>query len=146
MEETKLISGGLGVDDRGEVAFVNDFNFAGVKRFYMISNHTTGFIRAWHAHKKAGKYVMVVQGAALIGVVAIDNWETPSKETKPQRFALSANKPAVVYIPPGCANGAMTLTPDAKIIYFATDSLEETKADDFRYDARYWDIWKIEER
>jgi dTDP-4-dehydrorhamnose 3,5-epimerase-like enzyme len=146
MSEPKLIQGGLGIDDRGEVAFVNDFQFEGVKRFYTVSNHQVGYVRAWHAHKKAGKYVMVVEGAALIGAVAIDNWEAPSKDTEVKRFVLSSNKPVVVYIPPGYANGAMSLTADAKIMYFATDTLEETKEDDFRYDARYWDIWQVEER
>ena len=31
--------GDLAVDDRGEVGFVNDFDFAGVKRFYTVRNH-----------------------------------------------------------------------------------------------------------
>lgn len=140
------MEGGLAVDDRGEIAFVNDFNFAGVKRFYVVKNHVSGFIRAWHGHKKAGKYVMAVQGAALVGAVKIDNWDSPSKDAQVHRFVLSEHKPAVLYIPPGYANGAMTLTMGAKIMYFATDTLEETKNDDYRYGARYWDIWKVEER
>lgn len=145
-QEPHLIEGGLSVDDRGETAFVNGFDFKEVKRFYVVSNHCFGFIRAWHAHKRAAKYVYVAQGVALVGAVVIDNWDTPSKDAKVYRFVLSAHKPAVLYVPPGYANGAMTLTEDAKIIYFATDTLEETKDDDHRYDARYWDIWNVEER
>lgn len=141
-----LIEGGLGADDRGEITFVNNFTFEGVKRFYIVSNHHAGFVRAWHGHKKAAKYVIVISGAALIGVVKIDHWETPAKDTKIHRFSLSAHKPNILYIPPGCANGAMSLTADAKIIYFATDTMEETKQDDYRYPARYWDIWNVEER
>lgn len=145
-EEPLLIEGGLGVDDRGEVAYVNGFNFVGVKRFYVVSNHRSGFIRAWHAHKNEAKYVLVVSGAALIGAVKIDNFEVPDKNAKAQRFVLSSKKPAVLFIPAGFANGAMTLVPGTKIIYFSTSSLEETKGDDYRYDARYWDIWRAEER
>ncbi|MBI2552369.1 dTDP-4-dehydrorhamnose 3,5-epimerase family protein [Candidatus Uhrbacteria bacterium] len=145
-EEPRIITGGLSVDDRGQTAFVNEFNFAGVKRFYLVENYAQGFVRAWHGHKQAGKYVLVINGAALIGAVRLDNFEAPSKEAKVHRFVLSANKPAVLYIPPGYANGAMTLTSDAKIMYFATDTLEETKTDDYRFEARYWDIWKAEER
>ncbi|KKU14140.1 MAG: hypothetical protein UX17_C0001G0014 [Parcubacteria group bacterium GW2011_GWC2_45_7] len=145
-EEPLLIEGGFGVDDRGEVAHVNGFNFVGVKRFYTISNHRPGFIRAWHAHKKEAKYVLVVSGAALVGAVKIDNFEAPDENVKVHRFVLSGKKPAVLFIPAGFANGAMTLTPGTKIIYFSTASLEETKGDDYRYDARYWDIWAIEER
>ena len=33
MNKPTLIEGGLAVDDRGEVRFVNEFNFEGVKRF-----------------------------------------------------------------------------------------------------------------
>lgn len=145
-QEPQLIEGGLNVDDRGETMFANTFTFDGVKRFYVVSNHRTGTVRAWHAHKYAGKYVLVLQGTAMIGAVRIDNWESPSKDAPVKKFILSAHKPAVLFIPPGYANGAMTLTPDAKIIYFATDTLEETKKDDWRYPARYWDIWHIEER
>lgn len=146
MEEPRLIEGGLSVDDRGETAFVNEFTFANVKRFYIVSNHRTGFIRAWHGHKRAEKYAMVVEGVALFGAVAIDNFENPSKDAKVHRFVLSAHKPAVLYIPSGYANGAMTLTPKTKIMYFATDTLEETMQDDYRFDAHYWDIWNVEER
>ena len=47
--EIKEIKGAVHVDDRGEVGFVNDFDFDGVKRFYTIRNHRVGFVRAWHA-------------------------------------------------------------------------------------------------
>ena len=52
MSEPLLIEGGLAVDDRGEVRFVNGFGFEGVKRFYAVSNHQPGFVRAWHAHRR----------------------------------------------------------------------------------------------
>jgi len=144
--EPVLIEGNLAVDDRGEVRFVNNFDMKGVKRFYMVTNHRAGFIRAWHAHKKESKYVTVIDGAAIIGAVKIDNWDNPSKDEKVHRFVLSAKKPAVVFIPAGYANGFMTLTEDAKLMFFSTSSLDESKGDDFRYDAYHWNPWKIIER
>ena len=146
METPILYQGGVGVDDRGEISFVNEFNFQGVKRFYLVQNYSVGFIRAWHAHQKEAKYITVVGGAALIGAVAIDNFVNPSRTAERFRFVLSSKKPAVIYIPKGYANGAMTLTADAKIIYFSTSTLEESKGDDYRYDPYLWDIWKIEQR
>ena len=146
MNEPQLIEGGLAVDDRGELRFVNAFDFAGVKRFYSVSNHRQGFVRAWHAHKKESKYALCTQGAVVVGAIAIDNWEQPTKSLQPRRFVLSANKPAVLYIPAGYANGFMSLTAEAALMFFSTSSLEESKGDDFRYDARYWDIWQVEER
>jgi dTDP-4-dehydrorhamnose 3,5-epimerase-like enzyme len=145
--ETPFLSeGGLGVDDRGEVAFANDFHFDGVKRFYLVSNHRSGFVRAWHAHRREAKYVMAVQGAAIVAAVLIDDWEHPSKEAHVHRYVLSSNKPAVLYIPAGYANGFMSLTSDAKLMFFSTSSMEETRGDDIRYDAHYWDAWQVIER
>lgn len=146
MSEPKLIRGGFGVDDRGQVGFVNDFNFSGVKRFYTVKNYRQGFIRAWHAHKKESKYVTVVNGAAIVCTVKIDNWENPSKDLPVQRFILSEQIPSVLYIPSGYGNGFMNLTNDTQLVFFSTSTVEESHGDDFRYDAYYWDPWKILER
>jgi dTDP-4-dehydrorhamnose 3,5-epimerase-like enzyme len=141
-----LIEGGLSVDDRGQVSFVNNFNFTGVKRFYMVANHHAGFVRAWHAHRREAKYVMVARGSAVVAAVAIDDWDAPSKDAQVHRFVLSAQKPAVIFIPAGYANGFMSLTEDALLIFYSTATLEESKTDDVRYDARYWDAWQVVER
>lgn len=145
-DTVEYIEGGLLVDDRGEVVFVNGFHFEGVKRFYAVRNHQRGFIRAWHAHRREAKYVLVPEGAALIGIVKIDNFDHPDSTIKPERFVLSAHKPGILYIPSGYANGAMSLTADTTILYFSTSPLEESKGDDYRYDAKYWDIWHVEAR
>ncbi len=145
-QEPTLVNGGLAVDDRGQVSFVNDFDFKDVKRFYMVSNHRSGFIRAWHAHKKEAKYVLVVKGAAVVGAVKVDDWDKPSKDLEVKRFVLSEKKPTVLYIPAGYANGFMSLTKDAQLMFFSTSTLDESLGDDFRYDSRHWDIWTAEER
>jgi len=141
-----LIEGGLAVDDRGKIAFVNDFSFEGVKRCYMVSNHRVGFVRAWHAHRREAKYIMVVKGEAIVAAVAIDDWDNPAKDSPINRYILSEQKPAVLYIPRAYANGFMTLSPDTLMMYFSTSSLEESQGDDIRYHARYWDPWQVEER
>lgn len=146
MEEPRLIEGGIGVDDRGMTAFVNDFAFADVKRFYTVRNHQAGFVRAWHAHRRESKYVTVVAGTAIVAAVPIDDFTNPRKDAPVTRVVISANKPAVFFIPAGYANGAMTLTADTVIMYFSTASLAESKGDDIRYDAQYWDAWTVEQR
>ena len=146
MTDLRVFAGGVAIDDRGTVTFVNDFDFAGVKRFYTVTNHRQGFVRAWHAHRHEAKYVTVVEGAALVGAVRIDDWERPSKDLPVTKVVLSAHKPSVVYIPPGYANGFMSLTDDARLVFFSTSTLTESQGDDVRYEARYWDIWTPEER
>ena len=79
-DEVRLIIGDLAIDDRGSVRFVNDFDFAGVKRFYMVENHQAGFVRAWHAHRREGKYIMVVQGAAIVAAIKIEDWKNPPSD------------------------------------------------------------------
>ena len=144
--EPRVFDGGLSVDDRGAVGFVNDFTFEGVRRFYTVSNHAAGFVRAWHAHRREAKYVTVLRGAAVVGAVKIDNWESPSPASRVHRFVLSASKPAVLYVPAGYANGFMSLTADTLLVFFSTATVEESREDDVRYDARLWDIWKVTER
>lgn len=146
MAALRLLRGGLAVDDRGEVGFVNDFDFAGVKRFYTVQNHAAGFVRAWHGHRREAKYVTVVQGAMLIACVEIDDWDNPSPALPVHRFVLSASSPAVLYVPAGYANGNMSLTAGAKAVFFSTATLEESRDDDVRFDARLWDPWAVEER
>lgn len=141
-----MTPGGLAVDDRGEVGFVNDFRFEGVKRFYTVSNHRAGFIRAWHAHRQEGKYVSAIVGSAVVGAVRIDDWENPSRQLPVNRFVLSDRRPSVLFIPPGYANGFMSLTDDLKLIFFSTCTLEESSGDDVRFESRLWDAWQVAER
>ncbi len=137
--DSKLIPGGKAVDDRGVVSFVNDFNFADVKRFYQVENHGKGFIRAWHAHKKEGKYIYVARGTFLVGIVNLDTEEV-------KKFVLSADKPSVLFVPPNHANGFMNLTGGGSIMFFSTSTLEESLGDDIRYPYDKWNIWQIDYR
>jgi len=129
----------MSVDDRGTVTFVNDFDFKNVKRFYMVSNHSKGFVRAWHGHEKEGKYAFVTRGAVKLAVVKMDN-------DLGATHVLSASKPQVLWIPPGYYNGFKTLTDDAQIIFFSILTMDEAKGDDYRLPANTWDLLEVEER
>ena len=144
--EFKHIPGGKAFDDRGSLSFINDLDLSIFKRFYIVENHAQGFVRAWHGHKKEAKAVVVVAGAALVAAVKIDNWDKPSKDLDVQRVVLSAEKPGALLIPAGYANGFMTLTEGAKVMFWSTSTLEESAADDIRFDANYWNPWQIEAR
>ena len=146
INEFSQVAGGKAFDDRGSLTFINDLDLSKFKRFYIVENHARGFVRAWHGHKKEAKAVVVVSGSALVAAVKVDNWESPSKDLKVERVVLSAEKPAALLIPAGYANGFMTLTESAKVMFLSTSSLEESAGDDFRFDARLWNPWNIEER
>jgi hypothetical protein len=40
----------------------------------------------------------------------------------------------------------MSLTDDAQLLVFSTTTLQESLNDDFRFHARHWDPWTVEER
>jgi dTDP-4-dehydrorhamnose 3,5-epimerase-like enzyme len=145
-QEPKCIPGNLFVDDRGEVSFVNDFDFMGVKRFYTVTNHRSGFVRAWHGHKVEAKYCLAISGSFLVCCIKIDNWESPSQNLPVSRFVLSENSPAVLCIPPGYVNGFMSLAAKAKMLFLSSSTLHESEKDDFRFPARHWDPWSVKER
>jgi len=151
-QDTRLMTGGASVDDRGSVRFVNDFDFSGVRRFYQVNNHKRGFIRAWHGHKQEAKYVYVAQGSALVGAVKMEVREDLNDmhdaliepEGKVFKCVLSSQAPKVLWVPPGYANGFMSLSDDTIIQFFSTKTLEESLSDDIRFPYNKWDIWDIE--
>jgi len=142
----KIHNGDNAVDDRGLVTFVNEFKFEDVKRFYVVKNHSSNFVRAWHGHKKEKKYVYVITGSVLIGLVKIDNWEKPSKDLEVDKFVLSDFKPRILEIPYGYANGFKTLTDETKIIFFSSSTIDESVGDDFRFPFDYWNVWEVNQR
>lgn len=142
----EFVAGGIAFDDRGSVSFINDFIVSNYKRFYLVSNHKQGFIRAWHGHKQEAKAVVLLQGSALVCGVEIDNWESPSPDLEIHRHVLTASKPGALIIPAGFANGFMNLTADAILCFYSTSTVDESMNDDIRFDSRFWNPWNIEEK
>lgn len=134
-----LVNGDIVVDERGSVRFINDFDFKKVKRFYHVENYKAGIIRAWHGHKTEDKYVYVVDGTALVGVVNLETEEV-------EKYVLSSKKPRVLWIPPNHANGFMSLEDNTKVIFFSSLTVEESEKDDIRFPYDKWNIWHIESR
>jgi dTDP-4-dehydrorhamnose 3,5-epimerase-like enzyme len=142
-----LIEGGIAVDDRGQVSFANKFDLNGFRRFYLVSNHQRGTIRAWHGHQREAKAVVAVRGAAIVAAVKVSDWTHPDSRAEVHRYVLSASKPAVLLIRPGYANGFKTLTEDAQLLFLSTATVEESEQDDYRWPAQLWDSpWKVAER
>lgn len=130
-----ILVGSTYTDDRGIVTFCNDFDFKDVKRFYMVQNHKAGFVRAWHGHRKEGKYVFVPKGAVLIAVKPME-----STDQEIEQYTITGAN--ILYIPPGYYNGFQTLTDDTQVMFFSSSTLEDSKDDDIREPALRWDIWK----
>ena len=141
-----LIEGKNFVDDRGTLTFINELGLAEFKRFYIIQNHTTGFIRAWHGHLKEAKVFFPILGSFLVGAVKLSANAKPLADLMPERFVLSDSSPRGLCIPAGYSNGSMSLTYGAKLLVLSSTSLEESQGDDYRHPFDQWDIWNIEAR
>ena len=148
IDKPEQIKGDVACDDRGTLRFVNDFNFNQVNRFYQVENNSTQIIRAWHGHKKEAKYVYVVHGSIILGAVKLTNYQKPKKKVPVERLVLAANKPQIVFIPKGYANGFRALETGTIVIFYSTSTLEESRGDDYRFPYDYWgeEIWQVENR
>ena len=138
--DPKIIQGGNFSDHRGTISYVNDFSFANIERFYMISNSEENPIRAWQGHKLDAKNFYCVSGSFKIHFVKIDNWKKPSKDLVIETVIVSASESKIVHIPAGYANAIQSLEKDSKLISFSTLPLENVNEDDVRYDSNYWKI------
>ena len=112
----------------------------------MPRTYAPGTVRAWHAHREERKWVLAVAGAALACCVEIDDWDSPSTDAEIHRFVLDAANPAVLEVPAGFANGAMSLLPETKLLYLSDAPLDASLSDDVRFPARLWDPWQSTER
>ena len=131
----KLYKGDIFVDDRGTVGFNNEVDLTNVKRFYTVSNHTPGFIRAWHGHVNEAKYFVMTSGSAIIGAIRLKIKDDVMILDYGEQYsqALSATLPSVFYIPAGFANGIKLMTSDSTLMVLSTATLAESKVDDIRF-------------
>lgn len=135
-------------DDRGTfVPFLAEANALpeqpglAVKRIYYVYNYGRGVIRGFHFHKIEWKYFVVVSGAAKI--VAL-NPDLPEEKFV---FVSSARKPELIIIPPGFANGWVSLEENTVLVCGSTSSFEESIKDDQRFDPHQWgDVWSVKAR
>ena len=135
-------------DDRGVfVPWLKDahqLEFApglAIKRIYYVANYGAGVVRGFHFHRKEWKVFMICAGAAKF--VALDPEHPEDRHT----FISSARKPNVVVIPPGYANGWVSLEPHTILICGSTSSFEESLGDDERMDPfTFGDLWTVKGR
>ena len=128
-------------DERGTIAFVNDFNFEGVKRFYTITHKDTSVVRAWQGHRFESKYFYCLKGEFLINLVKLDDWEKPSDDLPVRSYELSAEDSKILFIPPGFANGFKALSEGGQLLVLSDKTLEESVNDDVRFDMNDWFNW-----
>ena len=142
----KLIKGDRIYDNRGSLRFSNNLGFKNIKRFYIVHNFNSHFIRAWHGHLKEEKFITCIKGTFQVSAVKITNIKKPSKSSKIFNYVLNESNNDFIHIPKGYANGSMSLEDNSKLLIFSSSKLKDSIKDDYRFEYNYWNPWKIDER
>lgn len=133
----RIIDGGSHADTRGTVLFNNSFDATTIKRIYLIENKETTFVRGWQGHRIEQRWFSVLQGSFKIKLIAIDNWENPSKGLKPLSFIVNAETLDVLHVPQGYVSSIQALEEGAKLLVMA-DYLLGVIQDEYRFDIDYF--------
>jgi dTDP-4-dehydrorhamnose 3,5-epimerase len=140
------LSGSLYVDDRGVLVANNNFQVSNYKRFYVIRNHQTHFVRAWHGHRHESKAMICLRGSFKIGIASVKDFNKPDASQTVETFILDQSSANVLIVPPGHANGFMNLALDSELLIFSDKTLVESMEDDVRLPFDFWNIWDVVQR
>lgn len=140
-EEVSFIEGERFTDARGSLHCVNDFSFNSICRFYQIRHSDTAVIRAWQGHKIEHKYFYVPEGSFVIAWVEVDDFYNPSPGLLAKYAILSADKPGILSVPPGFANGIKALAPGSLLTVYSNIDLVQSEQDRWAYDSSLWIDW-----
>lgn len=128
-----IITGGKAQDHRGYVRFVNEFDMAKVKRFYVIKNSSTTIVRGWRAHRVEQRWFYPMSGAFLVHLVKIDNWSEPSSSLPVDRQVLTANKEQLLHVPAGYGTALQAIDKNSELLVFGDYEIEHASSDDYTW-------------
>ena len=111
-----LISGNCHQDERGQLFYNNDFDTSCIKRMYVIENHSVDFVRAWQGHKVEQRWFSAIQGCFKIQLIAIDNWEKPTKNPPILEYILKSVALDVLQIPVGYVTSIQALEEKSNLV------------------------------
>ena len=134
----ELLNGGNHEDSRGLICFNNIFDSYSVKRIYTIENVDTLFIRGWQGHKVEQRWFAVMQGSFKIVLIAVNNWDNPSKKAEKTTFIIKAEQLDVLYVPKGYVTSIQALALDSKLLAMSDYKLNEIK-DEYKFSLNYFE-------
>ncbi len=138
-----LLIGDRYTDNRGTICFVNEFDLSSVKRMYSITHPDKKIIRAWQGHQQESKWFKCIKGSFVVAWKKIDNFSNPSPLPKPEYVILKSSDPAILFIPPGYANGLKALEDNSEIMVFSDYFLRESLDDKIRFNKDLWLDWQL---
>lgn len=134
----KLIKGDCHSDSRGILFYNNDFDMSAVKRIYVIENKSAAILRAWQGHQIEQRWFSAIKGSFKIKLIAIDNWEIPSKGLESLEFEIDSLKLDVLHVPSGYVSSIQSIEEGAKLLVMADYLLGEVD-DQYKYPVDYFE-------
>ena len=144
MSEIRVVEGEIFEDARGKISSLNSFKFEDIKRMYTIYHPDQSIVRGWHAHQFEKKWFYCISGSFKLAFLRPDNWNTPSKDLKPDIFTLSDKRSEIICLPSGYANCIKAMEVNSILLVYSDKLLEEALLDSWRYDASLWVDWSNE--
>lgn len=138
----EILKGGIHIDPRGTLRYVNDPNPGSYRRFYCITPSHTSVIRAWQGHKHEGKGFYALKGSFTIAVVSPENFDEPKDDELPVFFELSEVNNAFLKVPGGCYTAIKSTSADSILLVLSQFDLEGSKGDDYRQPETRWVNWE----
>jgi hypothetical protein len=133
----KITSGGCHKDSRGSLFFNNDFDASVITRIYVIENVNADHVRAWRGHQIEERWFSAIQGSFTIELIAIDDWDNPSKNLGRVRFHLHSDALDILHIPPGYVSSIQAEEEGSKLLVMANYSMGELD-DEYRFEVGYF--------
>lgn len=137
--EIQQIHGGIAKDDRGQIRFVNEFDMAEIKRFYLIKNANDEIVRGWRAHKIEKRWFYVISGAFEIKIAMIDDWLNPSPNLPIITFNISESDQKILCVPEGYGTAIRALEGTSELLVFANFGIENAPKDDYLWPINYFE-------
>jgi dTDP-4-dehydrorhamnose 3,5-epimerase-like enzyme len=134
----KIIIGGSHSDARGTLRFNNSFDATDVKRMYIIENKDTMFVRGWQGHRIEQRWFSAMQGSFKIELIAIGNWENPTKKAEIITFILDSEKLDLLHVPKGYISSIQALSVESKLLAMSDYGLNEIN-DEYRFSIDYFE-------
>ncbi len=130
----ELIRGSRFMDARGNLDFFNLFDMSEIVRMYRIMPGDITTIRAWQGHRNERKWFYCLSGSFVVNLIPLSEFTDKSSGIAPEIYTLHSNFQEILAIPGGYANGFKPLEIGSELLVFSDKGLEDSQADDFRFD------------
>ncbi len=142
MADVKVIQGEIFEDARGRISSLNSFRFGEVGRVYFLHHPDVSVLRGWNGHRLEKKWFYCVNGAFTIGLVEIDNWESPSKDLEVKMHRLSDTESRILCVPEGYASCIKADIPDSTLMVLSGKTMQDAleAQDNWKYEKNYWSL------